>query len=337
MWVHYFLANTIDQLSKPLSIGNITIANRVFGAPMSGVSDRPFRRRVLNAGAGLAVAEMVSASELVKDRRGSLNRIRRIDGAVHSVQIAGCQVDDLQEATRICAGEGADLIDINMGCPAKKVTGGYAGSALMRDADNAIILVESVVKASPVPVTLKMRLGWDDSALNAPDIAARAEAVGIQMITVHGRTREQMYKGQANWQAIAKVRAAVTIPLVVNGDITSIDKATEALAQSGADAVMMGRGLYGAPWKVADVLGLTGKAPLNIADYVIAHHEAMLNHYPEAQGLRHARKHLGWYLDRAAEPPPAHLRKIILTSLNAEEIHAALREALAQSTLESAA
>lgn len=335
--MHDFLAKAIDLLSKPLSIGNVVIANRVFGAPMSGVSDRPFRRRVLDAGAGLAVAEMVSASELVKDRRGSLNRIRRIDGAVHSVQIAGCRAEDLQEATRICAGEGADIIDINMGCPAKKVTGGYAGSALMRDADNALMLVASVVEASPVPVTLKMRLGWDDSALNAPDIAARAEAVGVQMITVHGRTREQMYKGTANWQAIAKVRDVISIPLVVNGDIKTLDEATEALAQSGADAVMMGRGLYGAPWKVADVLRLNDKAPTNIADYAIAHHVAMLNHYPEAQGLRHARKHLGWYLDRASQAPSAALRKKILTSLNIEEIHKALREALMTSSLESAA
>lgn len=316
-------------------IGNVVVANRVFGAPMSGVSDRPFRRRVLDAGAGLAVAEMVSASELVKDRRGSLNRIRRIDGAVHSVQIAGCQVDDLQEATRICAGEGADIIDINMGCPAKKVTGGYAGSALMRDADNAIKLVESVVMVSPVPVTLKMRLGWDDSALNAPNIAARAQAVGIEMITVHGRTREQMYKGHANWQAIKKVREAITIPLVVNGDITTPAQASEALIQSGADAVMMGRGLYGSPWAVADLLGYDDRAPDDIADYAIAHHRAMLDHYPDAQGIRHARKHLGWYLDRALNPPSAALRKLILTSLNVDEIHQALRDALASAPVSS--
>lgn len=316
-------------------IGNVVVANRVFGAPMSGVSDRPFRRRVLDAGASLSVAEMVSASELVKDRRGSLNRIRRIDGAVHSVQIAGCQIHDLQEATRICVGEGADIIDINMGCPAKKVTGGYAGSALMRDVDNAIKLVESVVMVSPVPVTLKMRLGWDDSALNAPDIAARAQAVGIKMITVHGRTREQMYKGHANWQAIKKVREAITIPLVVNGDITTSAQASEALSQSGADAVMMGRGLYGSPWAVADLLGYDDRAPDNIADYAIAHHRAMLDHYPDAQGIRHARKHLGWYLDRALNSPSTALRKLILSSLNIDEIHQALREALASAPVSS--
>lgn len=322
------------NLTSPLSVGGVQIANRVFGAPMSGVSDRPFRKRALAAGAGLAVAEMVSASELVKDRRGSLNRIRRLDGAVHSVQIAGCRVEDLVEATRICAGEGADIIDINMGCPAKKVTGGYAGSALMRDEDNAIRLVSAVVDCSPVPVTLKMRLGWDGQSKNAPEIARRAEQAGIQMLTVHGRTRAQMYKGQADWAEIKKVRAVTRIPLVVNGDITSSKQAHEALQQSGADAVMVGRGLYGASWVIADILGLPSAKPQDLAAYAIAHHEDMLLHYPEVQGLRHARKHLGWYLDKWAPHISPELRKHILTSIDANTVHDGLREALSPQKLE---
>ncbi len=241
----------------------------------------------------------------------------------------------MAEAARIAAGEGADIIDINMGCPAKKVTGGYAGSALMRDLDQALSLIDAVVGAVSVPVTVKMRLGWDESALNAPTLARRAEQAGVRMITVHGRTRCQFYQGQADWRAIARVKSAVSVPVVANGDIRTAEDAEQALALSGADAVMIGRANCGAPWTSATIAEAAGAGPAidvpvsgeAIADYVVSHYEAMLELYGVDSGLRQARKHLGWYLDAHA-PTSAH-RTPIMTSTDLNAVISGIRAAFA--------
>ena len=237
------------RLAEPLAIGSKTIQNRVFLAPMSGITDEPFRKRAHAHGAGLVVAEMVASGELAKGRRDSGLRIRRSGLPVHMVQLAGREPGLMAEAAKIAEGEGADIIDINMGCPAKKVTGGYAGSALMRDLDHALSLIEATIGAVSVPVTVKMRLGWDETALNAPVLARRAEQAGVSMVTIHGRTRCQFYQGRADWRAIRRVKEAVSIPVVANGDVTSAADAAAILEQSGADAVMVG----GAP-KVAPTI-----------------------------------------------------------------------------------
>lgn len=238
----------LEKLAHPLNIGGVQIRNRVFLAPMSGVTDEPFRRRAYRHGAGLVVSEMVASGELARGREGFDLRIRHSGLPVHMVQLAGREAAHMAEAARIAEGEGADIIDINMGCPAKKVTGGYAGSALMRDLDHALALIDAVIDAVAVPVTVKMRLGWDEDALNAPALARRAEQAGVKMVTVHGRTRCQFYNGRADWPAIRRVRETISIPLVANGDVASAADAAAILEQSGADAVMVGRAHYGAPW-----------------------------------------------------------------------------------------
>ncbi len=233
---------------KPLKIGDITVATPVFLAPMSGITDAPFRKLAANLGAGLVVSEMTASNDLVNSRPMSLLRCEATGVGPHVVQLAGCEANWMAEGARIAEAAGADIIDINMGCPARHVTGGQSGSALMRDLDHALTLIEATVAAVEVPVTLKMRLGWDDRSLNAPELARRAQGAGVQMISVHGRTRCQFYKGEADWGAVRAVRAAIDIPLVVNGDITSFEKAVAALRLSGADAVMVGRGAQGQPW-----------------------------------------------------------------------------------------
>ena len=268
----------------------------VFLAPMAGISDLPFRNLVLGFGAGLVVSEMVASQELAqaKKRTEVHNRAELgLGNGQTAVQIAGREAHWMAESAKMVVGLGARMIDINMGCPAKKVTSGLSGSALMREPDHALSLIDAVVKAVDVPVSVKMRLGWDDNH-NADYIAARAEAAGVKMISVHGRTRCQFYKGSADWRAIAKVKAAVNIPVVVNGDIIDKSSAKTALEHSGADAIMVGRGARGKPWILAE---LQGKNPVfNLEDVVLMHYESMLSFYGVHIGMLNARKHLGWYL-----------------------------------------
>lgn len=328
--------NDLAKLGEPLAIGGVTIRNRVFLAPMSGVTDEAFRTRAYAHGAGLVVSEMVASGELAKGRGSSGFRIRHSGLPVHMVQLAGREAAHMAEAARIAVGEGADVIDINMGCPAKKVTGGYAGSALMRDLDFALTLIDAVVESVDVPVTVKMRLGWDDDVLNAPELARRAEQAGVRMVTVHGRTRCQFYQGKADWRAIARVKQAVGIPVVANGDVATPEDAAEILAQSGADAVMAGRSHYGAPWTAGTIAAAAHGAmaagvpttAAEMADYVVAHYEDMLALYGTESGLRQARKHLGWYLDRHTSGVSDGLRRGVLTSFEPAQVISSLREAL---------
>ena len=326
--------------SKPLKIGDIKIANRVLLAPMSGVTDAPFRRLAAALGAGLVVSEMTASDDLVNGKPMSRLRCEAAGIGPHVVQLAGCEARWMTEGARIAEAAGAEIIDINMGCPARHITGGQSGSALMRDLDHAVRLIEATVCAVKVPVTLKMRLGWDASSLNAPELARRAEAAGVQMVSVHGRTRCQFYSGDADWGAVRAVRDAIRIPLVVNGDITSFEKAELALEASGADAVMIGRGAQGQPWLPGQVArrlesGVVEAIPplAEQLKFIRALYDEVCGHYGVRVGLRHARKHLGWALQIAAQcslAPAATLKKWrqrILTSDNPHLVHRSLQDA----------
>jgi tRNA-dihydrouridine synthase B len=325
---------------KPLKIGDIAVSTPVFLAPMSGVTDAPVRRLAARLGAGLVVSEMTACSDLINSRPMSRLRCEATGIGPHVVQLAGCEANWMAEGARISEAAGADIIDINMGCPARHVTGGQSGSALMRDLDHALTLIEATVSAVKIPVTLKMRLGWDDRSLNAPELARRAEAAGVQMISVHGRTRCQFYKGEADWGAVRAVKDAIHIPLVVNGDITSFEKAVTALEMSGADAIMIGRGAQGQPWLPGQIgrrlnSGIVEAAP-SLAQqlgYIRALYDEVCSHYGLRIGLRHARKHLGWALDVAAQCSRAPAttikawRQQILTSDDPAGVHRSLQDA----------
>jgi nifR3 family TIM-barrel protein len=341
-----FLANgmsvtgSVTSGAKSLKIGDIDVATPVFLAPMSGVTDSPFRRLAAELGTGLVVSEMTASDELANGHRMSRLRCEATGLGPHVVQLAGCEARWMAEGARIAEAGGADIIDINMGCPARHVTGGQSGSALMRDLDHALRLIEATIAAVKVPVTLKMRLGWDDRTRNAPELARRAETAGVQLITVHGRTRCQFYKGEADWDAVRAVREAIAVPLVVNGDITSFETAVAALEASGADAVMIGRGAQGQPWLPGQIgrrlQGGAIEAAPSLADqlaYVRMLYEGVCELYGLRIGLRHARKHLGWALDVAAglsRAPAERLkgwRQKILTSEDPHLVHRSLQDA----------
>jgi len=303
-----------------IEVANTSIDPAVALAPMAGITDLPFRRIVGRFGAGLVVSEMVASQEMVQAKPGVRERAELgLSEQATAVQLAGRDAWWMGEAARMVEANGARLIDINMGCPAKKVTGGLSGSALMKTPDHALRLVEAVVDAVSVPVTLKMRLGWDDASRNAAEIARAAEAAGVRMITVHGRTRCQFYKGSADWTAIREVVRAVEVPVLANGDIVDAASARAALAASGASGVMVGRGAQGAPWRLAEIAAAIWGRPAPqvprgaaLADLVTAHFDASLSFYGRDLGARVIRKHLGWYLDAAGVGPT--LRREVLTA-----------------------
>jgi tRNA-dihydrouridine synthase B len=293
--------------NSAFQIGAYRLPNRAFLAPMAGITDLPFRRMATRFGAGLVVSEMIASEQLAD---GSPEAALKVEGegvGLHVVQLAGCEAKWLAEGARIAEAAGAYLIDINMGCPAKQVTSGQAGAALLRDIDQAQRLIEATISAVRIPVTLKMRLGWDEHSIVAPELARRAEAAGVAMVTVHGRTRAQFYQGSADWRAIARVKEAIGIPVVANGDLAEMEDAVAMLAASRADAVMIGRAARGRPWfpgQVGEYLA-TGKTPADPSlavqrDVLLELYESWLHHSGRARGMREARKHVGWALEAAA-------------------------------------
>lgn len=326
-------------LAKPtyLAIGDVCIAGRVLLAPMTGVTDLPFRRMASRLGAPYVATEMVACADLARGRPDVMRRAAVGEGLnLMVVQLVGCDPAWIAEGARLAEKAGAELIDLNMGCPAKEVTGQAAGSALMRDLDHAETLIRAAVDATSRPVTLKMRLGWDDGSKNAPELALRAERAGVKAVTVHGRTRQQFYDGASDWAAVRAVKAATSLPVVVNGDIVDVRSAREALALSGADAVMIGRGGYGRPWVAAgiqaaldDGYGVREPDPEERLGIVLDHFRDSLAFYGDGHGLKIFRKHLGWYVERAPWPETQEDRRAAKSRLcrldSAIEVETALR------------
>ena len=325
--------NSTQSNKQPaLLIGDVTIRNRAFLAPMSGVTDVPFRKLAWKYGAGMVVSEMVASEALTTGQQEMRLKAESAGLPIHIVQLAGRQAAWMKEATRIAEQAGAGVIDINMGCPSKRVTNGYSGSALMRDLDHAMTLIDAVLVSTDLPVTLKMRLGWDEDSINAPELAERAEQAGVAMITVHGRTRNQFYKGQADWSCVARVREKINVPLVVNGDISDGKSAQAALKRSGADAVMVGRATYGAPWLVGQIgASLQNEAvPVTpqgeaLGELVCEHYESLLSLYGQELGIRNARKHLDWYMAHLPDSVYRPFRREIMTSTAPDAVIKLLR------------